>query len=187
MKFEYKHTDINDYIDSCICNSVCDYVSVHIVNDGNIMGSGLAKTLYERFPDVKNNYHLWAKYSQKHNPFKLGRIQVVDTEYDNLTIVNMVAQSDCGGYKPKNGPHLPPIRYQSLVECLYRLKDYILSKYESLPAIFSGLIGCDRAGGDMKQIKKIVWQVFGDTDIWWTWLSYDEDQLNKFKSISMFS
>ena len=46
---------------------------VQCVNDANLMGSGIAKTIYERYPIVKEMYH----YYDQHYGLTLGSFHAV--------------------------------------------------------------------------------------------------------------
>lgn len=145
----------------------------HIVNDENIMGGGVAYALAKKWPKVKEAYHKWVKMygeelareekTPKH-VFKLGRIQPLGIVGYDLNIINMVAQSDCGGYN-----NFPPIRYQSLEECLMRVKKLIKDVNRKADRVVCPLFGSVLAGGDWMEITGIVRRVFNDMDIDWTW------------------
>lgn len=147
-------------------------VILHIVNDGGAMGSGFAKVAYEKYPAVREDYIEWydegayrSKIDGEWCAFKLGQIQPVRID-DKLTIVNMIAQSKAGGHTFKlfnKEIHLPPVRYDSLRECLYRVATAIdksgnLAKMDIVAPKF----GAGLAGGDWSVIEKIINEVFGD-------------------------
>ena len=141
-----------------------------IVNDENRQSAGVAKAIYEKWPLVKSSYHKWFTEYGKFlihnipcsNPSKLGRFQLVEVE-ENLTVVNMIAQSDCGGYQG-----YPPIRYQSLYECLIRFADYLKTKDGGFE-VAAPLFGTGLANGDKYQIFDIVHTSLKDLNIIYTW------------------
>ncbi len=135
----------------------------HIVNDQGVMGAGIAASLAKKWPDVRYNYLDWFNTNSPKAPAKLGRNQYVPVQ-PGIVVVNMVAQSDCSGY---NG--FPPIRYQSLEECLLRIKDLLSKKSTDNIEVATGLIGSGLAGGKWFFITEIVRRVFNDVDIDWTW------------------
>ena len=93
----------------------------HIVNDQGCMGSGVARSLYEKWPQVRDRYIHW--YDVRVNgldsqykgifEFTLGYIQLVSVE-SNIYVANMIAQHMVG--QDENG--FPPIRYDALINCL---------------------------------------------------------------------
>ena len=116
-------------------------VICHIVNDQGLMGSGVARSLFEKWPRVREVYLKW--YNAKLD-FGLGKTILVRCE-DDILVANMVAQHMVG--VDENGN--PPIRYDALIECL-----------RGLPQMYSIHIpykmGADRAGGDWDIIEKII-------------------------------
>lgn len=155
MKLIYKKGDLTLHKKpkSVIC---------HCVNDVNAMGSGVAKALLTRWPQVKSEYHDWGNagvYLRGKNriPFVLGQIQLVEVG-KNLQVCNLIGQRDICFYKT-----IPPVRYQSIHEGLLRLKDWMAAnKYTTLalPRIASGL-----AGGSWDHIEKIINHVYEKSDI----------------------
>jgi hypothetical protein len=172
MKFDYKVGNVLDHVPS---NSN-KLLIPHIVNDEfhGTLGAGIAMALAKKWPTVKSDYHNWAENPTRKNPFKLGRNQYVIVE-PNIIVVNMVAQSDCGGYKG-----FAPIRYQSLEECLMRI-EHIISKKSDIE-VATGLIGSGLAGGSWFKITEIVDRVFKNIDIEWTWYCLTQEELDEAES-----
>lgn len=137
-------------------------VIAHCVNDINRMGSGVAKAILTRWPIVKEKYHEWGDrgYHLRDKtkiPFVLGQIQLVPVK-KNVQVCNLIGQRDIVPYK-----NIPPVRYQSVLEGMYRLSDWMnQNKYKTLaiPRICCGL-----AGGEWKHIETILNRVFGKSDI----------------------
>lgn len=141
---------------------------LHIVNDENAWGSGFVLALNktfgtEAFSPVQS-YRIW--YEDNANkmatgPFKLGQIQVVPVK-DNCAVVNMIAQSTPGGYKG-----FPPIRYQSLEECLLRLREKVLAFQKKGGKVTLGgpRFGSGLAMGHWPTIEEIILRVFKDIDV----------------------
>lgn len=140
-------------------------ITQHIIipqinNDLGIAGSGLVMAIKEKWPKAIEAYELWSengyhKQGGTKIPFKLGQTQLIKVE-DNIYVANMIAQSGIGYYQD-----LPPIRYQSLEECLLRLKDIIKDVPDH--SLHLGQIGAARAGGDLNIIKSLLNKVFPDT------------------------
>lgn len=160
----------------------------HVCNDENLMGSGLAGAIARKWPEVKKMYHRWFKEMSEPEtaePFKLGRIQSILLP-DNVVVVNMLAQSDCGGYKTIDGNVLPPMRHESLKECLYRLKEDLkdaknIYGFDGF-AVSTGLIGSGLAGGDWYEITQQTYKIFRDMDFEWNWYGLSESEVEEAKS-----
>ncbi len=144
---------------------------LHIVNDENAWGSGFVIAINKAFGTGKGspvgNYHSWAKDEQLVDitgRFKLGQVQFVDVGNDTV-VVNMIAQSTPGGY---NG--FPPIRYQSLEECLLRIRERIVKYLDKggKISLHGPKFGSERAGGSWLEIEKIIKRVFKDVDVEFT-------------------
>lgn len=147
-------------------------IVLHIVNDCGMMGAGFARVAYQKYPAVRSEYIDWYENGCYYSPidkdfydFKLGQIQPVRIN-DKLTIVNMVAQSQPRGHTFKlfnKDVHIPPIRYDSLRECLYRVATAIdNSGNVAKMDIVAPKFGAGLAGGDWNTIEKIINEVFGD-------------------------
>lgn len=143
---------------------------LHICNDEGGWGSGFVLGLNKTFGTQENSpcfmYRQWygGVADSRTGPFKLGQIQFCK-QPDNVTVVNMIAQSTPGGYKG-----FPPIRYQSLEECLLRLRDTIkpaLNKGTKV-SLHGPRFGSGLAGGDWNEIEKIIKRVFADVDVSFT-------------------
>jgi O-acetyl-ADP-ribose deacetylase (regulator of RNase III) len=63
-------------------------IIAHGVNCQNVMGSGVAKALYTKWPQVKENYH-------EFGPKELGAFQIVPI-YGNLQVANCFTQKYYG-------------------------------------------------------------------------------------------
>jgi len=88
-------------------------ILLHIVNNLGIAGAGIAKTISNKFPLAIQEY----KYNFK--SYTLGDV-CFSKVTDNLWIAHMFGQKGIG----QNEFGMPPIRYDSLEECLWRVKDY---------------------------------------------------------------
>lgn len=132
-------------------------VIAHVCNDIGVMGSGVAKAISDKWPDVRKGYLDWFNLNQKSNleydqKFQLGNIQicVVDFEGENplKVVVNMIAQHSIITRGEKK-----PIRYDALRLCLYQVYTFCSQNNFTLhmPMIGSGL-----AGGDWNIIEQII-------------------------------
>lgn len=130
----------------------------HIVNDQGLMGSGVAKALFDKWPIVRHEYIRWYNECQRvenKDFFNLGDVQFVVCE-PNIYVANMVAQHMVGSDEFGN----PPIRYDALNTCLrYILKVGIKAlRIDSIHIPYK--MGADRAGGDWNKIVKMLENTF---------------------------
>ena len=129
-------------------------VICHQVNCQGVMGSGIAKQVREKHPEV------FAHYKKVCDDYKirfgtnalLGGMQVVPIA--NGWIVNLFAQ-DKFGYDGKCYTN-----YDSLRQCLETVKNEFPNNTIAIPY----LMGCHRGGGDWDVVSKMIEEVFGDSD-----------------------
>lgn len=69
-------------------------IIIHQVNCKNVMGAGVAKSLYEKYPIIKTKYHEMCNKVSKSIEL-LGQWQIIDISND-LKIVNLFSQYDYG-------------------------------------------------------------------------------------------
>ena len=118
----------------------------HGVNCRNKMGSGVAKVLLDKYPEVKSEYHNF-------NNKILGEVQEVLTK--DIVILNMFTQEDFG-YDGKLY-----LDYGSITKCFKRLKDF------NINSIAIPKIGCGLAGGDWEVVKALINEATGnDVDVY---------------------
>lgn len=150
---------------------------LHICNDEGGWGSGFVLGLNQMFGTGKGSprerYNKWYigvlpnKDKTVTGPFKLGQVQFCRQAGPEVVVVNMIAQSTPGGY---NG--FAPIRYQSLEECLMRIRDTILHAQKPV-SLHGPRFGAGLAGGDWNEIEKILLRVFKDVDVEMTIYDWD--------------
>lgn len=120
-------------------------------NSRNSNGSGLAKSLAEKWPQVKTSYH---DFYAERDYLNLGEIRPVKVG-ENLYVVNMITQ-DNFGYD--GGLYVSyaaiEIAFDSLVKSINR---FGLEKTIHVPKI-----GCGLAGGDWEVVKEILGRVIPD-------------------------
>ena len=143
---------ITKYIVGDITKTELKYIA-HGVNAQNKMGSGVAKALYEAFPQVKEQYHLYMK-GKSPSAF-LGRLQRVDC--GDKYVFNMFTQENFG-YDGKKY-----VNYYALVSCFAILKTFrCISGPIAIPKI-----GCGLAGGDWNIVEQLINDTVGDDlEIW---------------------
>ena len=119
------------------------------VNCQGVMGAGVAKALYQKWPNIKQEYH---SFCDSHfEPIELlGKVQIVPVEI-NQYVVNIFGQLDYG----RNS------------QCVYTDYD-ALEKAFSVISQFNGSfafpygIGSGLANGDWSTICSLIYKYFGD-------------------------
>jgi len=119
----------------------------HQVNCQNVMGSGVAKELYIKWPEVKQRYHEFCKGK---NPYDLlGKVQVVELDEfpaGNKVVINIFGQLNFGRQK------VCYTDYSALDEAFQNLNRLCATKKIALPYGF----GCGLAGGNWKTVERIM-------------------------------
>jgi O-acetyl-ADP-ribose deacetylase (regulator of RNase III) len=124
---------------------------IHVCNDVNGFGAGVALAIAQKWPEAKRSYHNWFKDKD----FILGAVQFVNVTSD-IIIVNMIAQH---GYSQ---PGKPAVKYDKLQECLKKVacKARELNATIHMPRIGSGL-----AGGKWENIEPIIIKEMNELDV----------------------
>lgn len=139
-------------IKSNILDTDCDIIG-HGVNCQNVMGSGIARALFEKWPEVKEQYHMAFEIMPDQFPEQyLGYMQPV--ELDGIVVVNLFTQQNFGN----DGQVY--LSYNALKQALHGLKEYCHSwgyKTIALPKI-----GCGLAGGNWDKVKPIIEEILED-------------------------
>lgn len=138
-------------------------VIIHGCNCFNTIGSGVAKALADKYPEVRQADNLTEKGSEE----KLGTISVaaVTLGENPLFIVNAYTQYNYGRQKNQY------VSYDAIKSSLEQVKNVILkgNNYKvGMPKI-----GAKRGGGDWNVIKKIIENTLSDYDV--TVVIYDKD------------
>lgn len=120
---------------------------IHVCNDQCAWGAGFVLALSKRWEAPEKTY-------RAADPGK-GQIQMIQVEPD-LYVINMVAQT-LGWTQGKDGKMIPPIDYDALDECLYKVK--IIA--EALGAsIVAPRFGAGLAGGKWSWIEEMIEEIF---------------------------
>jgi len=128
------------------------------VNAQGVMGSGFARAIFKRWPEVKELYQDVFLMNQFHRGSDyMGRIQSIQVQ-PGLFVVNMVAQQFYG----KDGKKYTS--YDALHTCLSAIAT--LNAGQNLP-IHHPLIGCGLGGGYWPVVAEIIEHRLGaDTTLW---------------------
>lgn len=120
-------------------------VIAHVVNDCGVMGAGVAKALYTRWPAVRSNYLDFCRVVPKSS--RLGRVNFVPIS-DEIVVANMFAQQ---GYGRDGRLYL---RYDQLEETLEQVAGFSLSSH--MPLYIPSNMGCGLARGDWGRVSEII-------------------------------
>lgn len=127
----------------------CDVIA-HGVNCQNVMGSGVARVLFEKWPIVKEAYHQhFLEYDPGEDGINfLGTIQdfMVNGEYG---FINCFTQQYFGPADKKY------VSYDAIYDCFKQIAD--IYDEVAIPRI-----GCGLAGGNWEIVKRIINDAVGD-------------------------
>ena len=159
------------YFDGDLLESGCDFIC-HQVNCKGVMGSGIAKSIKDKWPVVYEEYRDWYiscdAWAHAHRndecqyqpaDVMLGNIQIINVNYKQK-IVNMAGQNDFG-YEGKRYTS-----YDAFWSCLGEIKKAIP---EGSRIGFPYGIGCVRGGANWNIIETMIKEVLEDkyqVEIW---------------------
>jgi hypothetical protein len=138
----------------------------HVCNNVNAFGAGFASVLADRYPVVKENYHLMGPTVLKNS---FGHVQFIDVHHENkykhkLIFANMIAQN--GLKSPLNKR---PLNYAALVQSMIRVKQYVnaLKKEDQAEKfeIHCPKFGTGLAGGKWDFISDLIEDIWQDQKI----------------------
>ena len=126
-------------------------VIMHQVNCQNVMGAGVAKALYTKYPQIKEKFHQLATQPDYNTPEKrFGLVQPIKNKNQQV-ILNSISQLH---YGRKKG--VVYTNHQALLTNLSKLDAY--AKKHNLPAYVPARIGCGLAGGDWTIVEQYIKQ-----------------------------
>lgn len=138
-------------------------IIVHQVNCKGRMGSGVAKAIKEKFPNVYTEYqHHCSRYGRPSvlNGL-LGHCQIVEIDEPNRNrpgkqyVANLFAQNDYG----YNGQMYTS--YDAFLSGLRQLKEFCIA-HDIKSIAFPEKIGCGRGGADWQIISRMIETTFED-------------------------
>jgi hypothetical protein len=159
-----------DIVESCLNRLHSDNSSTtifipHVCNNINLFGAGFAKYIGDKFPVVKENFHLLG------NKAILGYTQYIRVSSNksnktNIFVCNMIAQN--GTINPKNSR---PLNYSSLVFCMNDIKNKLISLAQNnindIPyEIHAPKFGSGLAGGNWNFIENIIEDIWSDFPVY---------------------
>jgi hypothetical protein len=153
--------NIFDFIEDIVKakNNGCSIIVPHVCNNVNVFGAGFAAAVANKYPIVKENYHLLGPNFLRNN---LGHSQFVEvindkTHGNSLIFANMISQN--GTISSKN-PR--PLNYAALARSMTLVSKFILTKFDKdqRVQIHCPKFGCGLAGGNWNFIQELI------KDIW---------------------
>ena len=145
-----------NYVKGNLLDSDCDYIC-HQVNCQGVMGSGIAKQIRERWPEVYESYRdAYERFMQQDRGYDtsvmLGEIDIAGTGDSAKSVINMFAQNTCG-YDGRRYTS-----YDAFEECLVKIKEFV--PYGSTIG-FPKNIGCGLGGGRWRVISAMIEEILG--------------------------
>lgn len=120
-------------------------VLINGVNCQDAMGSGVARAYFEKWPQVKQQYHVWTK-----DKMHLGKFDPVIIEHDRLYVANCWTQeyfgSDGGVYAD----------YGAIIASVTQA--VLFARAKSLP-VYTPWVGCGLGGLEEKQVAIILREI----------------------------
>lgn len=118
----------------------------HQVNCRNVMGAGVAKAIYSKWPEVKSEYHKFCAASGSPERL-LGQIQVVPLRGANMAAINVFGQLN---YGRRQGAVFTD--YAALQKAFAKINQICSGKSVAFPYGF----GCGLAGGDWVKVESMM-------------------------------
>lgn len=135
----------------------------HVCNNIDLFGAGFAAQVAERFPSVKQDYHLLGKTFLQNN---FGYCQIIkvfeEPNYRHqLFFVNMIAQNGVRNYANPR-----PLNYFALGQSMYKLSQYIhkhtgFAQHNDKIEIHCPKFGSGLAGGDWNFVSELIKDIWG--------------------------
>lgn len=125
----------------------------HIVNCQGVMGSGIAKSIKDRYPAVYEEYKAFHN-DTKGGEYLLGRSQecyISESPVDSRSVFNLHAQLDFGTHKRQ-------LNYGALGKCLFQMEKDTRGAVVGFPY----LLGCGLAGGSWEVVLEMIEFYFKD-------------------------
>lgn len=131
----------------------------HQVNCQGVMGSGVAKEVRERYPEVFIRYKTLCNLQKNYPAGLLGGAQIIPVERNGKTcwIANCFGQEKYG---------YDGAQYTSIGALMEAFQDVAhFAKESNKTVAMPYKIGCCRGGADWETVKKIIDVTFKDCDV----------------------
>lgn len=131
-------------------------VICHQVNCQGVMGSGIARQVREKYPNVYESYKAYCENKRPED--LLGRAMFVGVDDEQLAgIANIFGQLSYG-YDGKCYTD-----YDALKRAFVELNQFIYIYFDYYPVVaFPYKFGCARGGGDWNIVYKLIKETFKD-------------------------
>lgn len=126
---------------------------VHQCNDRGVMGSGVARPLRNKYPEIFAPYHEFCQ--NNNNP--LGTAVFVPT-HDGKVVGNLIGQKNYGRNK-----NIVYTQYDAIQQCFHEVYRY--AKEHKLTVAAPYLISCGLANGDWDVVYPMMEGIFTDVDL----------------------
>lgn len=123
---------------------VTEGIIVHQVNCQNVMGAGVARAIYEKYPKVKSDYHTFCS-GMKDPKALLGDMLYTGIK-ENLYVISLFTQEFYGNSKITK-------KCYTHEDLLIARIIHICEKHKQMPIYIPEYIGCGLAGGNWSYIK----------------------------------
>lgn len=128
----------------------------HVCNNVNAFGAGFADAVANKYPLVKENFHVNGAQKLGHTQF----VTAVSHKSNKIIIANMIAQNGLINMKNKR-----PLHYPSLVKCMYDIRTYqkkLSLETECSIEIHAPKFGSGLAGGNWQFISDLIDDIWSD-------------------------
>lgn len=149
-------------IDGDLLESKCTVIA-HQVNCKGVMGSGVAKQIRKKYPEVYVAYNNFC--AQNKDSDMLGRVQMVKTK-DGRLVANIFGQKSYGS----DGKKYTDIN--ALRQCFNILHGHALCN-DIRTIAMPYKIGCGLGGGNWEEVLEMIYAIFEDIDVELWRLKYD--------------
>ena len=166
------------FVKGDLLDSKCDLIC-HQVNCQGVMGSGVARQIREKWPEVYNQYCKRVESSLTRGRDLLGQTQAVKIN-ENQSVVNIFGQL----YYNYDGRRYTS--YDAFETALYTIK----KTYDDKVSIaFPYKIASDRGGANWRVIRTMIEENLGDRNVFIYYLDYNtllpEDRENINESVKI--
>lgn len=142
----------------------------HCVNNLGVMGSGVARALFEKWPVVKTHYHAFYNNWKLSNEELLGHC-LFTVVTDRITVCQIFGQNGIVG--PDN-PR--PVNYRALYKGFLAMRGIIECDKNHTFSIHSPKLGSGLANGSWDVIERVIKASFNDLDVSYTVYEYEESK-----------
>jgi O-acetyl-ADP-ribose deacetylase (regulator of RNase III) len=133
---------------------------VHCVNCLGVMGSGIAKTVRDKWPKVYAGYKTLCSTNRSYS--LLGEIDISYAQ-DNIWVCNLFGQDGCGP-QVIGDVEIIPFDYRAFRVGLANIKDRLKTS-KNRYSLHCPRIGCGLALAEWKRVEEEIRDVFSNVDI----------------------